>query len=54
MIYCTRGLTISADILFLAMVNPNTVNIILNSSAKCLSLAVVLFYRIIAVNLSTP
>lgn len=52
--YWTRGLTISAEILFLAMVKPKTVKIILNNSPKCLSLWVTLDSFIICVNLSTP
>lgn len=54
MMYWTKGLTISAEILFLAMVKPKTVNIILNSSPKCFSLSVTLDSFIIWVNFSTP
>lgn len=52
--YCTKGFTISAEILFLAIVNPNTVNIILNSSPKCLSLFVTFGYLAKVLNFYTP
>lgn len=53
-IYCTRGVTISADILFFARVNPKTVKIILNNSPKCFSLSVTLVSSTMAENFSTP